>query len=206
MANEGSSVRIECRFAVRRLDKIQYHNDTTSLCPRRFDSFYPIWPNAVSSIVEEKEVTEILCIQRESGLLYQAIPAMMQKCIRFGQWERQSKGQEVKKKSDRYLKVVEWSEEDQCYIGSCPGLMFGGVHGQSEKAVYDELCQVLEEWVEQVEEDGVTLPEPTSNRKYSGRFVLRVSKDTHKALWIRAAQRGESLNSYCKRVLEKDAV
>ena len=100
MANEESSVRIECRFAVRRLDKIQYHNDTTSLCPRRFDSFYPIWPNAVSSIVEEKEVTEILCIQRESGLLYQAIPAMMQKCIRFGQWERQSKGQEVKKKSD----------------------------------------------------------------------------------------------------------
>ena len=29
------------------------------------------------------------------------------------------------KKSDRYLKIVEWSEEDQCYVGTCPGLMLG---------------------------------------------------------------------------------
>ncbi len=24
--------------------------------------------------------------------------------------------------SDRYLKIVEWSDEDQCYVGTCPGL------------------------------------------------------------------------------------
>jgi hypothetical protein len=40
------------------------------------------------------------------------------------------------KASDRYLKVVEWSEEDQCYVGSCPGLMIGGVHGDDEAEVY----------------------------------------------------------------------
>ncbi len=112
----------------------------------------------------------------------------------------------MKKKSDAYLKVVEWSEEDQCYIGSSPGLMFGGVHGDTEKEVYDELCQVIDEWVEQSEEDGFNLPEATAGKKYSGRFVLRVSEDVHKALWIRAAQKGESLNSYCKKVLEKEAV
>ena len=28
---------------------------------------------------------------------------------------------------DRYLKLVEWSEADGCYVGTCPGLMFGGV-------------------------------------------------------------------------------
>ena len=28
--------------------------------------------------------------------------------------------------SDQYLKIVEWSEEDQCYIGHCPNLMLGG--------------------------------------------------------------------------------
>ena len=33
------------------------------------------------------------------------------------------------KKRDRYLKMVEWSEEDRCYVGTCPGLMLGGVHG-----------------------------------------------------------------------------
>lgn len=112
----------------------------------------------------------------------------------------------MKKKSDAYLKVVEWSEEDQCYIGTCPGLMFGGVHGDTEREVYEELCQVVDEWVEQADEDNFNLPEGTADKKYSGRFVLRVSEDVHKALWIRAAQRGESLNSYCKKVLEKEAV
>ena len=112
----------------------------------------------------------------------------------------------MKKKSDAYLKVVEWSEEDQCYIGSCPGLMFGGVHGKSEKEVYDKLCNVVDEWIEDSTASGVSLPDATVNRKYSGRFVLRVSEDVHKALWIRAAQRGESLNSYCKRVLEEKVI
>jgi predicted HicB family RNase H-like nuclease len=112
----------------------------------------------------------------------------------------------MNKKSDAYLKVVEWSNEDQCYIGSCPGLMFGGVHGETEKEVYDKLCEAVEEWIADSESSGIPLPGATSNRKYSGRFVLRVSEDTHKALWIRATQRGESLNSYCKRVLEEQAI
>lgn len=33
---------------------------------------------------------------------------------------------------DKYLKIVEWSEEDQCYIGTCPGFMLGGIHGDNE--------------------------------------------------------------------------
>jgi hypothetical protein len=51
------------------------------------------------------------------------------------------------KKSDRYLKIVEWSEGDQCYIGRVPGLAFGGVHGKNEKKVYEELCDVVDEWI-----------------------------------------------------------
>ncbi len=35
----------------------------------------------------------------------------------------------MSKTSDPYVKVVAWSEEDQCYIGRCPGLMLGGAHG-----------------------------------------------------------------------------
>jgi len=27
------------------------------------------------------------------------------------------------KESARYVKIVEWSEEDQCYVGSSPGLI-----------------------------------------------------------------------------------
>lgn len=109
----------------------------------------------------------------------------------------------MKKSSDAYLKVVEWSEEDQCYIGTSPGLMLGGVHGTTEKKVYEELCQVIDEWVEQSDSAGTPLPPATADKKYSGKFVLRVGEDIHKTLSIRAMQKGESLNSYCKRVLEK---
>ena len=112
----------------------------------------------------------------------------------------------MKKRSDAYLKVVEWSEEDQCYIGTSPGLMFGGVHGDSEKDVYNELCEVIEEWIDQSEKDSMSLPEPTAGKQYSGKFLLRVGEETHKVLSIRALQKGESLNTYCKNVLEKSGV
>ncbi len=65
-------------------------------------------------------------------------------------------------KSQRYIKVVEWSDEDQCYIGSSPGLMFGGCHGDDEKAVFAELCEIVEEVIELYLEDGKALPPPTA--------------------------------------------
>ena len=47
------------------------------------------------------------------------------------------------KDSARYVKIVEWSEEDQCYVGSASGLLYGACHASDEKAVFDELCQVV---------------------------------------------------------------
>ena len=44
-----------------------------------------------------------------------------------------------------YRKIVEWSDEDNCYIGTCPELMYGGIHGQDEMEVYKELCQAVSE-------------------------------------------------------------
>lgn len=68
----------------------------------------------------------------------------------------------MKKTSDRYVKVVAWDEADQCYIGRCPGLMLGGVHGDDEAAVYQELCHVVDEWIQLHDKEGRALPAPTS--------------------------------------------
>ncbi len=107
------------------------------------------------------------------------------------------------KPGDNYFKIVEWSEEDQCYIGSCPGLMLGGIHGDDEVAVYRELCQAVNEWIRIYEEDGDPLPPPTAGKKYSGKFVIRVGEDLHKILVVKALRNGESLNSYCVNVLRE---
>jgi len=108
------------------------------------------------------------------------------------------------KTSDRYIKIVEWSEEDQCYVGTCPGLMLGGVHGDDEANVYKELCQAVEEWIEIYENDGAPLPEATAGKEYSGKFVVRVGKDLHKSLAIGALRQGKSLNEHCLHLLRED--
>jgi predicted RNase H-like HicB family nuclease len=77
------------------------------------------------------------------------------------------------KDSAKYAKVVEWSEEDQCYVGSAPGLIYGGCHGDDERAVFSELCDIVDEVIELLKRDGTPLPPPTSAHprveKQSGR-------------------------------------
>ena len=107
------------------------------------------------------------------------------------------------KVSDKYLKIVEWSEEDQCYVGTCPGLMLGGIHGDDEAKVYKELCQAVEEWIDIYEQDADPLPEGTAGKEYSGKFVVRVGKDLHKSLAINALRHGESLNEHCVHLLRE---
>ncbi len=68
------------------------------------------------------------------------------------------------KESDRYVKIVEWSEEDQCYVGSSPGLMLGGCHGDDQQRVFQDLCQIIEEMIELYRQEGKPLPPPTSGR------------------------------------------
>ena len=62
------------------------------------------------------------------------------------------------KDSERYVKLVEWSDEDQCYIGTAPGLIYGGCHGADEKEVFDELCNIVEEVIALYREDNKPLP------------------------------------------------
>jgi predicted RNase H-like HicB family nuclease len=68
------------------------------------------------------------------------------------------------KDSARYVKIVEWSEEDGCYVGSSPGLLYGGCHGDDEQQVFEELCQIVDETIELYHQDGKPLPPPTSGR------------------------------------------
>ena len=68
------------------------------------------------------------------------------------------------KKSAHYVKIVEWSEEDQCFVGSAPGLLDGGCHGSDEKEVFAELCQIVEETIELYHQDRKPLPPPTAGR------------------------------------------
>jgi predicted RNase H-like HicB family nuclease len=73
--------------------------------------------------------------------------------------------------SARYIKIVEWSDKDHCFVGSCPGLLYGGCHGTDEKQVFDELCQMVAETIELFHQDGKLLPPPTSGRDLASRLA-----------------------------------
>jgi predicted RNase H-like HicB family nuclease len=75
------------------------------------------------------------------------------------------------KPSSRYVKIVEWSEEDQCYVGSCPGLFYGGCHGDNEEAVFAELCDLVEETIELYHKEQKPLPPPTAGRDYANKML-----------------------------------
>ncbi|MGV3531441.1 MAG: hypothetical protein ACO1QR_03665 [Chthoniobacteraceae bacterium] len=46
-----------------------------------------------------------------------------------------------------FLKLVEWSDEDGCFVGSAPPLIGPSCHGGDEAEVYRELCQIVKEWI-----------------------------------------------------------
>lgn len=68
------------------------------------------------------------------------------------------------KESTLYAKIVEWSEEDQCFVGSAPGLVYGGCHGADEKEVFAELCRIVDEAIVLYQQQGKPLPPPTAGR------------------------------------------
>ena len=74
------------------------------------------------------------------------------------------------KLSDRYVKIIEWSEEDQVYVGSAPGLIYGGCHGDNERAVFDELCEIVDEAIGLYQKDGKPLPPPTAGRDLANKL------------------------------------
>ncbi len=58
---------------------------------------------------------------------------------------------------DEYHRWVEWSDEDQTYIGKCTDLITG-IHGDDPVQVYKELSDVVEEVINHILESGQKLP------------------------------------------------
>lgn len=102
----------------------------------------------------------------------------------------------IKAEARKYLKVVEWSKEDGCYIGSAPPIIGQSCHGDTEAEVMAQLAVIVEEWVGCLLTDGKPLPAATANKDFSGKFLVRISPDLHKKAALKALARGESLNQF----------
>lgn len=109
---------------------------------------------------------------------------------------------QIRAAAKRYLKIVEWSPEDKCYVGSAPPLIGQSCHGATEASVLSQLQTIVEDWVRLLLTEGKPLPD-AGNRRFSGKFLVRIPPETHRKVALKAMARGDSLNQFVAEVLEK---
>ena len=64
----------------------------------------------------------------------------------------------MKHPANRYPLQVRWSEEDEAFVGSAPGLLGDCCHGDTEEAVLAQLKEIAEDVVDHLIQQGKELP------------------------------------------------
>jgi len=95
---------------------------------------------------------------------------------------------------NHYTYRVTWSQEDGEHLGLCaefPSLSWLAL--TPEKALAG-IRRLVGEVVADMQATGEPIPEPLSEKQYSGRFMVRVPSLVHRALATEAAEQGVSIN------------
>lgn len=93
-----------------------------------------------------------------------------------------------------YAYRVLWSAEDGEYVATVAELpSLSWLHEDQAEALRG-LVDLVAEVVDDLEAAGEPIPEPISERRFSGRFNVRVPESLHRELALAAAEEGISLN------------
>lgn len=68
---------------------------------------------------------------------------------------------------------VRWSDEDQAFVGSIPGLVGECCHGDTPEEVIPQLKNIAEDLVSYLSDKGESLPEPPLNCSNPDPFAIR---------------------------------
>ncbi len=107
-------------------------------------------------------------------------------------------------KNDYYTYRVTWSAEDNEYIGLCtefPSLSWlADTHDHALQGIRELIAEVVED----MRINNEVEPEPIATKRFSGKFMVRVSPDLHRQLTLEAAESGISLNRLASDKLRKN--
>ncbi len=107
-------------------------------------------------------------------------------------------------KADHYTYRITWSAEDGEYVGLCAEFPSLSWLELTQDGAFAGIRQLVADCIEDMQANDETPPEPLAERTYSGRFLVRVPPETHRALAIRAAEEGISLNRLVSARLAND--
>jgi predicted HicB family RNase H-like nuclease len=97
-------------------------------------------------------------------------------------------------KNDRYTYRVTWSDDDNEYVGLCAEFPSLSWLARTPETALKGIRKVVADIVEDMRNEGETVPTPIAGKNYSGKFVVRIPPEVHRKLAIQAAESGVSLN------------
>lgn len=100
-----------------------------------------------------------------------------------------------------YLINILWSEEDACYIAEVPELEGCMTSGKTSEEALKNAHDAIASWIQAAKKLRHPIPPPVAKRRVSGKFNIRIPKQLHKSLILKAAQEGVSLNHLVTTVL-----
>lgn len=95
---------------------------------------------------------------------------------------------------NHYTYRVTWSQDDGEYVSLCAELpSLSWLAATPEKALAG-MRSLVAEVVADMKASGEIIPSPLSEKQYSGRFMVRVPSQVHRALATEAAEQRVSIN------------
>ena len=93
-----------------------------------------------------------------------------------------------------YTYRVTWSAEDEEFVGLCVEFPSLSWLASTQDDAFSGIRTLVADVVEDMLENDEQPPKPIADRAYSGKFIVRVPPEMHRALVMRAAEEGVSLN------------
>lgn len=93
-----------------------------------------------------------------------------------------------------YTYRIAWSAEDSEHVATVAEFPSLSWLAPTPEEALSGLADLVREVVADLTANGEPVPEPLSERAYSGRFVVRVPTELHRRLAIEAAEQHVSLN------------
>ena len=95
---------------------------------------------------------------------------------------------------DHYTYRVTWSQDDDEHVGLCAEFSSLSWLAPTPEKALAGIRHLVAEVVADMQSTGEPIPDPLSERQYSGRFMVRVPSLVHRALATEAAEQGVSIN------------
>ena len=104
-----------------------------------------------------------------------------------------------------YSYRVAWSADDDEFVATVAEFPSLSWLAPSQLDALQGLEKLLDDVIADMQDEGEEIPEPISERSYSGKFNLRLGEKLHREVALKAAEENLSINQWVVRKLMADS-